>query len=318
MKNELIILLSGESSTIPEAEARALVLTYDPNAKIEREEPRVIKAITTANLKSVSWRIAYARRVGISVSSYTRAELKDVIKGKRGRIRIFNLMDRKDNDIKKELAELIEKVDLVNPDFELTVIMGKERYIIISIPSAMQQGWSIRRPRLRPFFHPSAIFPKLSRALVNLSRVREGDTLLDPFSGTGSIAIEASIVGLNVIASDISKRMVKGALENMRYMKQEWLGLFLADSCYIPLRTIDTIVTDLPYGRASSTFGREVTQIVQSFLEEACRLLKSGARLVVMHPNTIALNHYSFNIEEEHEIYVHKNLTRRISILRRN
>ena len=56
----------------------------------------------------------------------------------------------------------------------------------------MRQDWVIRRPRARPFFHPAAIFPKLSRALVNLSRVGAGEVFLDPFCGTGSLLLEAT------------------------------------------------------------------------------------------------------------------------------
>ena len=39
----------------------------------------------------------------------------------------------------------------------------------------------------------------LSRLLVNLAGVREGQTVFDPFCGTGSIAVEAALMGMKTI-----------------------------------------------------------------------------------------------------------------------
>jgi Predicted DNA modification methylase len=48
-------------------------------------------------------------------------------------------------------------------------------------------------------FHPQMI-----RALLNIIGLKEGDTVLDPFSGSGTTALEAQLLGINFIGIDIS------------------------------------------------------------------------------------------------------------------
>jgi tRNA (guanine10-N2)-dimethyltransferase len=198
------------------------------------------------------------------------------------------------------------------------VVEGKARYLALTSPARMRQGWSLRRPRSRPFFHPSAIFPKLSRALVNLSRCREGELFLDIFAGTGSLAIEAAEIGARVLAFDRDRTMTRGSLANMKAFGQEWLGTVRCDSFCPPVTEVDAIATDVPYGRASSTQGREAADVLSEALRAAHSLLKSGSRMVVMHPEDLRAEPASgWSLEEEHSLYVHKRLTRTITVLRR-
>jgi DNA modification methylase len=48
-------------------------------------------------------------------------------------------------------------------------------------------------------FHPQMI-----RSLLNIIGLKEGDTVLDPFSGSGTTALEAQLLGINFIGIDIS------------------------------------------------------------------------------------------------------------------
>jgi len=48
-------------------------------------------------------------------------------------------------------------------------------------------------------FHPQMI-----RALLNIIGLKEGDTVFDPFSGSGTTALEAQLLGINFIGIDIS------------------------------------------------------------------------------------------------------------------
>jgi tRNA G10 N-methylase Trm11 len=81
---------------------------------------------------------------------------------------------------------------------------------------------------------------------------------------------------------------------------------------------VDSIATDVPYGRASSTEGRDAGRVVQDALVMGRELLKSGHRMVIMHPETHpAQEGQDWSFEEEHHLYVHKRLTRSITVLRR-
>ena len=316
------MLLSGEHTTIPEGEARALLLAYDGAASFTLPEDRILLATTSAEPEKIARRIAFARRVGVLLAD--PSEMAETVRGKRIRVRSFHLGWEQPGEspsydlLLRGLHDVV--IDLKNPDYELTLVRGRERaYLALSNPGSMQQSWAERRPRRRPFFHPSAIFPKLSRALVNFTRCREGDVLLDPFAGTGSLPIEGSEVGLACVAVDRSKRMACGALANMVAFSQSWLGVIRADAFAPPLTHVDGIATDIPYGRTSSVGGRDAQSVADLATASLVSLLKVGGRLVIMHPDNVILRETGgLRLEGEHHLYIHKKLTRAITILRKD
>jgi tRNA G10 N-methylase Trm11 len=315
--NRSLVLLSGEGTSIPAAEAKALFLTYDSGSRFESPEERILLVDSLADPFVVASRVAFSRRVGRLIEGPLAAQ-KEVL-GRRVRVRNFDLVGGKPGPEPRSILKGVDAtVDLKNPDFEFTQVRGKKDYMALTKPGEMSQAWSKRRPRARAFFHPSAIFPKLARALVNLSRFRDGEVFLDPFSGTGSLAIEAFEVGARVVASDQAAKMVLGSLTNMRRFGQEWMGVIRADAFCHPVRQVNAIATDVPYGRASSTRGANSWDIVQRTLATMPLLLKEGSRMVVMHPQTLRIEGSAeMALEEEHDLYVHKLLTRTITVLRR-
>ncbi len=317
MKSRSLVLLSGEGTTVPEAEARALFLAYDPGSKFERPEARVLLAGSRADPFAIGGRVAFARRVGVQVQS--PSEALPLLEGRRVRFRCFDLRPGlPPSDPGGYLNGLEASIDLDDPEFELTLVRGEREYLAVTAPMEMEQGWSGRRPRSRPFFHPSAIFPKLSRALFNMSRCREGQVFLEPFAGTGSIALEASISKARVVAIDVSGKMTRGSLSNMQHFAQAWMGVVRADSAFLPLEGVDAVATDLPYGRASSTRGRIPADMMALLTHSLAGAMKRDARAVVMHPQWVHVDgDGEFAVEEEHDLHVHKLLTRTISVLRR-
>jgi len=316
-KNRSLVLLSGEGTTVPASEAKALFLAADPRSAFEAPEPRVLVADSEADPLAVGARIAFARRVGYLLRSPSDAS--GLLTGHRVRFRSFDLSPRRSQPNPDEYLEGVSAVvDLTDPEYELTLVRGRRDYLAVTAPSRMLQGWSQRRPRSRPFFHPSAIFPKLSRALVNMSRCKHGDVFLEPFAGTGSIAIEASLVGADVVAIDLADEMVRGASSNMKHYAQEWLGVVRADSVQLPVRRVHAVATDIPYGRASSTRGRPPQLMLKLLLPELATAMDHGSFLVLVHPRDVYVEPTSeFAIDEEHHLQVHKLLTRTITVLKR-
>ena len=94
---------------------------------------------------------------------------------------------------------------------------------------------------------------------------------------------------------------------------------------FLPISRLDAVSTDVPYGRASSTRGKNTGTIIREFLSTLAETLANdGSRelpkyAVIMRPSSVELEveRKSFEIEEEHHIYVHRNLTRAINVLRR-
>jgi tRNA G10 N-methylase Trm11 len=311
------VLLSGEGTTIPVAESKSLFLAYDEASSFEILSPRVLVAKSRADPFRIGSRIAFARRVGMLVEDF--GEAADMMKGKRVRFACFDLGSGKPPpDPAKYLEGIDATIDLTSPDFEVTLVRAREDHLAVTMPETMSQGWSRRRPRARPFFHPSAIFPKLSRALVNLSRCREGELFLDPFAGTGSLLLEAELVGAQAVAVDLTAKMARGSVANMRQFGQRWVGVVRADSTFLPMTGVDAVATDIPYGRASSTRGKSPNELLEMTLPELARVLKPESLLVLMHPKDVEVTaDEDFSVLEEHDLHVHKLLTRTISVLRR-
>jgi putative methyltransferase (TIGR01177 family) len=321
-------MLSREPTGIPEAEARALVRDVDPLAKFESPEEGLLVAETSADPRAMEARVAFSRRVGALVpDGELDGEHVSLLRRGTYRVRVFGegRGGRGEEEIISAIADKVEgRVSLESPDREVSAYVGRggETYLAITTPSSMNQGWATRRPRSRAFFHPSAIFPKLSRALVNLSGAEPGKAFLDPFCGTGSLLIEASIIGADTIGVDLARKMVRGARRNAMKYGQRWLGVVRADSMNLPVREVAAIATDIPYGRASSAGGLESGEILRSLVREAPGVLPGGRKLVVMHPKRlevgpILLEAGGVLVERELDIYIHRTLTRTITVLRR-
>jgi len=70
----------------------------------------------------------------------------------------------------------------------------------------------------RPSPHPDiALSPRLARTLVNLADLRPGQTVLDPFCGSGTILTEAHGRSLRCLGLDSSASRVQEARENLRW-----------------------------------------------------------------------------------------------------
>jgi tRNA G10 N-methylase Trm11 len=62
-----------------------------------------------------------------------------------------------------------------------------------------------------------AISPRLAKIMINLSEIKKGETLLDPFCGIGVILEEALLQGIKTIGIDKDKEAVSGAMKNMQW-----------------------------------------------------------------------------------------------------
>ena len=75
-----------------------------------------------------------------------------------------------------------------------------------------------QRGTMKPAPHPDiAMSPRLARTLVNLADLRPGQTLLDPFCGSGTILIEAHAKSLRCLGLDSRSARVQQARENLRW-----------------------------------------------------------------------------------------------------
>jgi tRNA (guanine10-N2)-dimethyltransferase len=178
-----------------------------------------------------------------------------------------------------------------------------------------------RTPRKKPFFHPSSLQPKLARCMVNLSRAREGHIVLDPFCGTGTILIEAGLMDIETVGIDLREDMVVGAKRNLTYYGVKNHNLIIANALKIPLKHVDRIVTDPPYGRCATTMGRTALEVFENCLNEAIDLLPPEGYICIASPKTLNIRDLGkavgFKLVEKYSVYVHRSLTRDIAVLKR-
>jgi tRNA (guanine10-N2)-dimethyltransferase len=157
--------------------------------------------------------------------------------------------------------------------------------------------------------------------MVNLTQPKLDDLVLDPFCGTGSFLVEAGLIGCRVIGFDVQRRMAKGSLRNLRHYGIGTEGLLMADARDMPVRDVDCIVTDPPYGRSATTLGREVGKIAKDFLSAAKSCIPKGRLVCIALPKNIDIGkmgeELGFKLAESHSVYVHRSLTREVTVLER-
>jgi tRNA (guanine10-N2)-dimethyltransferase len=191
----------------------------------------------------------------------------------------------------------------------------------LKIAEIIPKPFSERRPRRRPFFHPTAMPAKLARVMVNLAQPRLGDLVLDPFCGTAGMLVEAGLIGCRVVGFDAKPHMLRGGLKNLKHYGIKPEGVAIADARYPPVAKVDCIVTDPPYGRSASTLGTSTRLIVEDFLSAVREKIPRGRRICMASPKTIRIadigEKAGFKHIESHFVYVHRSLTREIVVFER-
>ncbi|MGQ4890963.1 MAG: TRM11 family SAM-dependent methyltransferase [Candidatus Njordarchaeia archaeon] len=222
----------------------------------------------------------------------------------------------------KEILNMLNKRKYVpmSKKFELTLIDFNEViYLAYPLGSHRKQIGS-RNPKYRNYAPSATMDAYLSRALVNFSRAKPGDIFLDPFAGSGSIAMEAASIGCYTIALDKSIKHLLGLEINRRQFNLE-IDIIVGDATNLPIKdnAIDSIATDPPYGRSAATFKRQLEEIYGGFLREAARVLRRGKYLVFCAPKGLAvtkfISDYGFEQVKTLEMKVHHALTRVIHVL---
>ncbi|MBI4361982.1 MAG: methyltransferase domain-containing protein [Euryarchaeota archaeon] len=223
----------------------------------------------------------------------------------------------------REAGELIRRrghpVDLHHPHTTLHIrATGKGWLLTRELAATDRTGLEARRPKNRPFFTPGVLLPPLARALVNLAETPPGGLLLDPFTGTGSIPLEAALMGARPLAADLQLKMLLGTSRNLRHHQVEPEALW-ANATRLPLRdnTVDAVVADPPYGRSATLAGALKETLYQGALQETHRVLKPGRRAVFLFPQKDYPRIPGLPIEEEHRVPVHRSLTRWATAMRK-
>ena len=339
---ELFFLLSGENETLPAAELKAILEAEGFAFRVKEELDLVVRlSAAEESVDAIHRRAAYTRTCvrelftceaeeAAIVEAAENSDFRSVV----GESESFAVRIRRVKEYSEEIGSVpLEgklgrhilrgtvgaRVDLRNPDKTFFGVLTGGRFIFgLRLAEMEILTFSMRRPRKKPFFHPSAMPSKLARCMVNLSQARRGKLVLDPFCGTGSVMIEAGLIGCRVLGFDAQRRMAGGTIRNLKHFSVDAEGVVVADSRRMPLVRVDCVVSDPPYGKSATTLKSTTVRLVESVLGSAWGLLEVGQRICIASPKTLGISGVGealgYRHVESHFAYVHGTLTREIAV----
>lgn len=342
---KLFFLLSGEHATLPVSELKAILESERHRYSVVGQLRQVVLVEAAVGCIGAVVRRAALTRVCCSEIFHAKAETEEIMR--QSRLALFEKFVKKGEsfvvrlrrigesapdvdsvELEREIGAVVldrvegVRVSLKRPDVTFFGVLTGDFFVLgRKLAGVVPKAFVERGPRRRPFFHPSAMPAKLARCMVNLAQPRAGDVVLDPFCGTASMLIEAGLIGCRVVGFDVQWRMVWGSLRNLRRYGVEPEGVLRADARCPPIRAVDCIVTDPPYGRSAKTLGREVSDIVADFLRVAKDCVACGRRVCIAFPKGVRIAMLAggsgFKVVESHYMYVHRSLTREVAVLER-
>jgi tRNA (guanine10-N2)-dimethyltransferase len=182
------------------------------------------------------------------------------------------------------------RIDLAHPERRFLFLDDADgaRLVGEEVASVDRPGLERHRMPSLPYQRPVSLRPKLARAAMNLGAVRPGDLVVDPFVGTGALLLEAALLGARVCGVDRDPEMVKGSIRNLAHLGLVADRLLAADAAeaadgFEP-GTVQAVVTDPPYGRASGTGGEDPEELVGRALTAWSSRIAPGGRIVLVTP----------------------------------
>jgi len=245
----------------------------------------------------------------------------------RSPFKIITCIDenRTDSCDSKSFADLLFKTH-TNNNFEIDIHNPKFKYACFSPKTnsrnkqmffceevfCNEDSGEERRSHLKKWNHPTSTHPLISKAMINLANSEE---FYDPFCGSGGLLIEGSLIGLKVLGSDISKAMIGRAKENCEAMNLD-IPLRVEDALKSKI-PMETIVTDLPFGKNSMVAGGPVEEVYLKFLKHSENL--SETMVVGFKEGSLTdeiISKTSWVVKRRISYYVHKSMTRTIILLK--
>ena len=341
---ELLCIQSQEHPELPQAELRAVMECENINARMEEVTLGlvILKDISPEDIDSyyriLTKRLGYTHEVHELIAKSNIEDFDNDMANidwsqyidETFAVRVKRILSDIDTvGYERKAGSLILansqniKVNLTKPKSLIRIVAsGDDFYIAIERIKLNKKHFEESKPHKRPFFYPGSMSPKLARCMVNLSRVKEDQLLLDPFCGTGGILIEAGLIGCKVVGSDIYWKMKNGSAINLDYYGIKDYRTFNLDVRELKMyEKVASVVTDPPYGLSTSTGDIEGEDIFKEFFKAIYDNMRDDAYLCMASPHYVDLqpmvDEVGFEIIEQYGIKMHRSLTRIISVIRK-
>ena len=214
-------------------------------------------------------------------------------------------------ELANQLHEVIDHpvVDIHNPARQLYFFFTDDSVLFAEKIFGRNEQFNERKAHHLPGQHPTTMNPKLARTMINLS---EAEAFHDPFCGSGGIVIEGALLGLDASGSDIVPAMISRAKANAQYIGVD-ADFSVADALHA-IKTTPAIISDLPYGK-NAVLSEDKETLYKQFFIHAQSLTSCMVLGTNIDPKSL-LEDTSWVIEEQFSVYVHKSLTRTISLFK--
>jgi len=311
---QVVFELSKEHPTLPVAQVRGCIGSYHENYEEIYHNGIYIADMDERYIKKICSRLAMSfsinKFVGIGIKSLKNLKIKGTFKVEGGRS-----IQRK--EIGAEIVKNLGlKAEMKNPENVVKIFAGRGEIMITEeICRINRSQFEERRASKWPFPLPTAMHPRIARTLVNLSGIKDGNTLLDPFCGAGGILIEGGLIGCRVKGVEIKKDAAIGCEKNLKHYGIEDYEIMTGDMREFDLSGVDAVVTDFPYGRSS-----HLSDKMEKLYEEAIEKIADWtSKAVIGMPSLdfLPLVENYFDVIAIHPARVHKSLTRFFYILRK-
>jgi len=312
---ESFFILSKENIELARDEVIAIAKTYDRFTKSQTFSNLVIIQSKTP-WEKIAKRATFVKTSGQLLKKLSNLFLDDsyfslLLEAKTFACRVINLSENKldPTDLEDAMGNMISKfsqakVSLDNPSLIIHLILTDSRGFF-GFSTEIEKEKQLKKPKN----HPHELDWKLSRAMINLAGFKEGDTICDPFCGTGTTLLEAESMGINSIGIDFDKKMCDLSKKNLKENQFD-SKIFNSDYKYIDKikNKYDGIVTDLPYGRASKT-----SEPPEKLLRNFISIIPKKKKLAIMCKKGSEKG-LKLIPSKRYEIYRHKSLTRTILV----
>jgi len=204
--------------------------------------------------------------------------------------------------IKATIKKEIEPSAMIKKDFlesGVDILIYKNyiaRTIAVTNPLETKER-DLSRPNVD---YMKTISIRLAKILINLSQVKKGGILIDPFCGSGTILQEAMLNGINTIGLDKDPESIKQSKDNLEWAKEQYkldssYQLYKLDSRKMTsvIKTADAIVTEpymgpyirkLPTIKEAQELADELTSLYIAVIKQSEKIIKKGNRVVIIIP----------------------------------
>lgn len=170
--------------------------------------------------------------------------------------------------------------------------------------------------------------PKLSQIMINLAGADFENTILDPFCGSGTVIMEAMLMGYkNIFGSDVSEKAVNDTIKNTEWVKEKYQ---IQDTEYHIQKisatelskihkagSIGAIITEPYLGPQRGNVNvvqvaKELEKLYSDSILEFSKILEPGGRVTMIWPILSSFNQQTFLDPKLHGLKIRNTIPEQI------